>query len=204
MPYSKPRTASSTAFRALRCGNPLVPITPPASLASRNNKKFSNWELSRPRKQATAMKTPSKTPGSPPDLWELSRLNNMKTGNFLLLAKMQLGTFSLVTKMRLGTFFAQTGNFHPAPFRGADAQPPPVCGRKAQAQRRAGRRGPSGGRTTLTAAPRQCLLTLTGEVQQSRSPLCGRRGCFILELGRSFRPSADRAPTAIINAHDRV
>ena len=79
--------------------------------AAAKTSKISNWEVLRPRKQATAMKTPSKTTGSPPDFWELSRLNNMKTGNFLLLAKMQLGTFSLVTKMRLGTFSAQTGNF---------------------------------------------------------------------------------------------
>ena len=57
------------------------------------------------------MKTPSKTPGSPPDFGGLSRLNNMKTGDFLLVAKMQRGTFLLVTRMRWGTFFAQTGNF---------------------------------------------------------------------------------------------
>ncbi len=57
------------------------------------------------------MKTPSKTPGSPRDFRELSRLANMKTGNFLLVAKMSWGTSSLVPKMSWGTFFTQTGNF---------------------------------------------------------------------------------------------
>ena len=51
------------------------------------------------------MKTPSKTPGSPTDFWELPRLTNMKTGNFLLVAKMQLGTFFTRNENAAGNFF---------------------------------------------------------------------------------------------------
>ena len=92
-----------------------LPATPPTPLASRNNKKFSNREVLGPMKQATAMKIPSKTPGSPRDFRELSRLANKKTGNFSRLAKMRSGTFSLVTKMSWGIFFTQTGNFPKRP-----------------------------------------------------------------------------------------
>ena len=67
------------------------------------------------------MKIPSKTPVSPRDFGELSRLTNMQTGNFSLVAKMRWGTFSLLTKVSWGTFFTQTGNFprlprHPLPM----------------------------------------------------------------------------------------
>ncbi len=81
------------------------------------------------------METPSKTPGSPRDFRELSRLGNRQIGNFLRLAKMQPGTFSLVTKMHLGNFFAQTGNF----LTEAPSLPPPQTGRELGDRLREGR-----------------------------------------------------------------
>ena len=78
------------------------------------------------------LQNPRLTPPPPPDFQELSRLTNMKIGNFLLVAKMHLGTFSLVTKMQLGTFFAQTGNFRrQAPTGEGQGKPPPRVRRVA-------------------------------------------------------------------------
>ena len=111
----------------------------PCRCSPNENRILSLWEVLRPRKQATAMKTPLKTPVSPRVFRELPRLANRQTGTFLLLARMQLGTFSLVTKMRPGTFFRQTGNFLIRPLRAGEA--PPVCRRgRASAARHGGGR----------------------------------------------------------------
>ncbi len=125
MPSSNPRTASSPTPAPPDAATSLLPTTPPTPLASRNNKKLSPGEVSEPWKQATAMKTPSKTPGSPCVFGEVSRLAPCKTGNFLLVPKMTWGTFLLVTKMSWGTFFHANGEL-PRPRPALPAAPSPA------------------------------------------------------------------------------
>ena len=65
MPCPKPRTASDPA-RALRRRNlPFAHYAPRPRSSSRNNAIILSDQLFRPRKQATAMKIPSKTPVPP-------------------------------------------------------------------------------------------------------------------------------------------
>ena len=104
----------------------------PCRCSPNENRIFSHREVLRPRKQATAMKTPLKTPVSPRVFWELPRLANRQTGNFLLLAKMQPGTF-----------FRQTGNFLIRPLPAGQAPTPSRLpeGRASAAKHGGGREG---------------------------------------------------------------
>ena len=88
--------------RALQCGNlPHAHCAPDPARQCATTKKLGD-QLFRPRKQATAMKTPSKTPVSPCNLDNFSRLDpseSQRNGHLFTPGKSELDNFFTTSKM---------------------------------------------------------------------------------------------------------
>ncbi len=127
------------------------------------NKKFLGDQLLRPRKQATAMKTPSKYLVSPYKLDNFLRLTPSETINFSRLVNVSWTTSSRLAKMRWTTFFAQTDNFlHPLPHTTTESRRWGGPSRPPRRRSRGGREGNKGEflRLVFVDRPRASRLDL--------------------------------------------
>ncbi len=107
---SRPRPAPRLRLGAIVRALPTAPETHEQHI-------FLSDHLFRPRKQATAMKTPSKYPVPPYKMVNFLRLAPSETINFSRLANVSWTTSSRLAKMRWTTFFPQTDNSLPPPLR---------------------------------------------------------------------------------------